>query len=212
MQATFANMKRRVQLCLDSGGEHFQHLLQYRHASHEARYVVIYACSKYNEQSLRYSHFLGSSTERIALYLRCVEGVGIMADARWERDRSATCRQVMQFTYSRISREGILVFVPVETTKIILVMSCVHQKGTLESILNASRSIMQRKATLDASPFRVWCLDRPCSDTRAERDGRTLPFPFRGTLKYSLKSKQADDCHPSLSARWCLMYAARSNE
>jgi hypothetical protein len=24
--ATFANMKRRVQLCLDSGGEHFQHL------------------------------------------------------------------------------------------------------------------------------------------------------------------------------------------
>ena len=27
MQATFANMKRRLQLCLDSGGEHFQHLL-----------------------------------------------------------------------------------------------------------------------------------------------------------------------------------------
>jgi len=27
LQATFANMKRRVQLCLDSGGEHFQHLL-----------------------------------------------------------------------------------------------------------------------------------------------------------------------------------------
>ena len=26
LQATFANMKRRVQLCLDSGGEHFQHL------------------------------------------------------------------------------------------------------------------------------------------------------------------------------------------
>jgi len=26
-QATFTNMKRRVQLCLDSGGEHFQHLL-----------------------------------------------------------------------------------------------------------------------------------------------------------------------------------------
>ena len=41
---------------------------KYRHASHEARYVVIYACSKSNEFSLRYSHFLGSSTERIALY------------------------------------------------------------------------------------------------------------------------------------------------
>ena len=27
LQAIFANMKRRVQLCLDSGGEHFQHLL-----------------------------------------------------------------------------------------------------------------------------------------------------------------------------------------
>jgi len=27
LQVTFANMKRRVQLCLDSGGEHFQHLL-----------------------------------------------------------------------------------------------------------------------------------------------------------------------------------------
>jgi hypothetical protein len=27
LQATFANVKRRVQLCLDSGGEHFQHLL-----------------------------------------------------------------------------------------------------------------------------------------------------------------------------------------
>ena len=27
LQATFANMKRRVQPCLDSGGEHFQHLL-----------------------------------------------------------------------------------------------------------------------------------------------------------------------------------------
>jgi len=27
LQATFANMKRRVQFCLDSGGEHFQHLL-----------------------------------------------------------------------------------------------------------------------------------------------------------------------------------------
>ena len=27
LQATFANMKRRLQLCLDSGGEHFQHLL-----------------------------------------------------------------------------------------------------------------------------------------------------------------------------------------
>ena len=27
LQATFANMKRRVKLCLDSGGEHFQHLL-----------------------------------------------------------------------------------------------------------------------------------------------------------------------------------------
>ena len=27
LQATFADMKRRVQLCLDSGGEHFQHLL-----------------------------------------------------------------------------------------------------------------------------------------------------------------------------------------
>jgi len=27
LQATFANMKRRFQLCLDSGGEHFQHLL-----------------------------------------------------------------------------------------------------------------------------------------------------------------------------------------
>jgi len=27
LQATFANMKRHVQLCLDSGGEHFQHLL-----------------------------------------------------------------------------------------------------------------------------------------------------------------------------------------
>ena len=41
---------------------------KYRHASHEARYVVIYACSKSNEESLRYSHFLGSSTERITLY------------------------------------------------------------------------------------------------------------------------------------------------
>ena len=27
LQSTFANMKRRVQLCLDSVGEHFQHLL-----------------------------------------------------------------------------------------------------------------------------------------------------------------------------------------
>jgi len=27
LQATFTKMKRRVQLCLDSGGEHFQHLL-----------------------------------------------------------------------------------------------------------------------------------------------------------------------------------------
>ena len=27
LQATFANMKRRVQLYLDSDGEHFQHLL-----------------------------------------------------------------------------------------------------------------------------------------------------------------------------------------
>jgi len=27
LQVTFANMKRRVQLCLDSGGEHFHHLL-----------------------------------------------------------------------------------------------------------------------------------------------------------------------------------------
>ena len=27
LQATFANMNRRVQLCLDSGGEHFQYLL-----------------------------------------------------------------------------------------------------------------------------------------------------------------------------------------
>jgi hypothetical protein len=27
LQATFANMKRCVQLCLDSGDEHFQHLL-----------------------------------------------------------------------------------------------------------------------------------------------------------------------------------------
>ena len=27
LQATFANTKRCVQLCLDSGGEHFQHLL-----------------------------------------------------------------------------------------------------------------------------------------------------------------------------------------
>ena len=26
LQAAFANMKRRVQLCLDSGGEHFEHL------------------------------------------------------------------------------------------------------------------------------------------------------------------------------------------
>ena len=26
LQATFANMKRRVQLCLECGGEHFQHL------------------------------------------------------------------------------------------------------------------------------------------------------------------------------------------
>ena len=27
LQATFLNMKRRVQLCLESGGEHFHHLL-----------------------------------------------------------------------------------------------------------------------------------------------------------------------------------------
>ena len=27
LQATFANMTRRFQLCLDSGGEHYQHLL-----------------------------------------------------------------------------------------------------------------------------------------------------------------------------------------
>jgi hypothetical protein len=39
----------------------------YRHASHEARYAVIYACSKPNKQSLRHSNFLGSSTERITL-------------------------------------------------------------------------------------------------------------------------------------------------
>jgi hypothetical protein len=68
LPATFANMKRRIQLCLDRGGEHFQHLLYNRHASHEARYVVIYACSKFNEWSLRYSHFLGSSTVRITLH------------------------------------------------------------------------------------------------------------------------------------------------
>ena len=41
---------------------------KYRHASHEARYVVIYACLKSNEESLRFSLFLGSSTERITLY------------------------------------------------------------------------------------------------------------------------------------------------
>jgi hypothetical protein len=29
--------------------DHLQHLLYYRHASHEARYVAIYACSKSNE-------------------------------------------------------------------------------------------------------------------------------------------------------------------
>ena len=45
---------------------------KYRHASHEARYVVIYACSKSNEYSLRYSHFLGSSTERITLYMSVI--------------------------------------------------------------------------------------------------------------------------------------------
>jgi len=28
LQATFANMKHRVQLCLDSGGQYFQHLLR----------------------------------------------------------------------------------------------------------------------------------------------------------------------------------------
>ena len=71
LQATFGNMKRRVQLCMDSGGEHFQHLLQYRQAFHESRYAVIYACSKFNEYSLRYSHFLVSSTERITLYQCC---------------------------------------------------------------------------------------------------------------------------------------------
>jgi hypothetical protein len=27
LQATFAKMERRVQLCLDSGGKHFQHFL-----------------------------------------------------------------------------------------------------------------------------------------------------------------------------------------
>jgi hypothetical protein len=27
LQATFTKMKHRFQLCLDSGGEHFQHLL-----------------------------------------------------------------------------------------------------------------------------------------------------------------------------------------
>jgi hypothetical protein len=42
---------------------------KYRHASHEARYVV-HACSKSNEYSLRYSHFLGSSTEKITPYNR----------------------------------------------------------------------------------------------------------------------------------------------
>jgi hypothetical protein len=36
--------------------------------SHEAMSVVIYACTKSNEESLRYSHFLESSTERITLY------------------------------------------------------------------------------------------------------------------------------------------------
>jgi hypothetical protein len=49
--------------------EHFQHLPYYRNAAHEARYVVIYACSKSNEQSLRYSHLLGSSTEVIIMFL-----------------------------------------------------------------------------------------------------------------------------------------------
>ena len=43
---------------------------KYRRASHEARYVVIYPCSKSNEQSLRYLHFLRSSTERITLYYK----------------------------------------------------------------------------------------------------------------------------------------------
>ena len=51
---------------------------KYRHASHEARYVVINACSKSNESSLRYSHFLGSSTERLTLYnaaQNCLHGL-----------------------------------------------------------------------------------------------------------------------------------------
>ena len=73
LQATLANTKLCVQLCLDSGDEHFQHLLYYQHVSHEERYVVIYACSKSNDYSLRYSHFLGSSTERITLYITFVE-------------------------------------------------------------------------------------------------------------------------------------------
>ena len=33
--------------------------------------TTVQACSKSNEQSLRYSHFLRSSTERITLYLLC---------------------------------------------------------------------------------------------------------------------------------------------
>ena len=109
LQATFVNMKRRVQLCLDSGGEHFQHLLQYRHASHEARYVVIYACSKSNEQSLIYSHFLGSSTERITLYILergyCCRYSG---QARcWTVRVSNTSRDKKSFHFSKTSRQAL---------------------------------------------------------------------------------------------------------
>jgi hypothetical protein len=63
LQVTFASMQRRVRLCLDSGGGHFQHV------SHEARYLLIYVYSKCNAWSLRYSHFPESSTERITLYI-----------------------------------------------------------------------------------------------------------------------------------------------
>jgi hypothetical protein len=46
----------------------FEHAYMTKYMTHEARYLVIYACSKSNEYSLRYSHFLGFGNDRITLY------------------------------------------------------------------------------------------------------------------------------------------------
>ena len=70
---------------------------KYRHASHETGYVVIYERSKSNEQSLRYQHFLGSSTERITLYFlrRYLYGEEPLELVQAQSCRATPCRLSM---------------------------------------------------------------------------------------------------------------------